>query len=166
MENSRQTVSQPAIEAVNFDVTVRTRDATLVLFLVLTLGCGGSGNSGEVDEIIDVEVPVEVDTSNDPQEVKRAPQLVGILPADFPQDVPLYLPASLIDFGTTATGRTVTLLTPHELSRVRPAYESLLRGAGWGVKRQNRDLELSKGERLLRLRFADGNPGSTYLVEY
>jgi hypothetical protein len=122
--------------------------------------------SSDVDEIVDVEMPIEVDTSEDPQAVPRAPQLVGILPQGFPEDIPLYLPASLIDFGTNSRGRTVTLLTPHELSQMRPAYEDLLREAGWVVHRVDSEVELSKGQRKVRMLWIDSNPGSEYLVEY
>lgn len=138
----------------------------LTFVLVLPFGCGRSGGSGDVDEIVDVEMPVEVDTSEDPQEVPRAAQLVGILPQGFPQDVPLYLPASLIDFGTKSGGQTVTLLTPHELPQMRPAYEDLLRQAGWALHPVDGGVELSKGQRRVRLRWTDSNPGSEYLVEY
>lgn len=142
------------------------RSVVCSLLLVWFWGCGGSSDSGDVDEIVDVEVPIEIDTSQDIQEEQRGPQLVGVLPHDFPEDVPLYLPASLIDFGGGSGGRTVTLLTSHELSRVRPAYEELLRGAGWSVRTADRGTELRKGQRLVRLRFLEGGPGSTYLLEY
>jgi len=155
-ENSRETTS----------LFPRSTALFLALALTLSLGCGGSRGSGDVDEIIDVEMPIEVDTSEDPQAVPRKLQLVGILPQDFPEDVPLYLPASLIDFGTQGRGRTVTLLTPHELSQMRPAYEDLLRRAGWILNRVDSGVELSKGQRRVRMRWMDGDPGSAYLVEY
>ena len=136
------------------------------LTFVLFLGCGGKGESGDVDEIVDVEERIEVDTSEDQQAVPRAPQLVGILPQGFPDDLPLYLPASLIDFGTHEDRRTVTLITPHELSKVQPAYEDLLVKAGWVLNRIDSGLELSKGARMVRMRWLDEDPGSTYLLEY
>lgn len=112
--------------------------------MILALGCtppgsdtGGGGNDGgngpdDELETVDVEPGLSIDTTNDPQGVDRGGGLAGVLPADFPDDLPLYLPASLVDFAETDDGRlTVTLLTPDDIAKVRRDLREKLEAAGW-----------------------------------
>ncbi len=140
----------------------------LVLLLVAALampGCfGGHGESSDVKEIIDVRDLPQVDTSQDPQAEARKPSLVGILPSDFPSDLPLYLPASLVDFG--ANPRSVDLLSPDAPGRVRPELFRLIRGSGWIVQESGGSASLSKGSRQVRLIVREEQPGTLYRFEY
>ncbi len=119
-------------------------------------------------ETIDVDPGIVIDTSEDPQARERQAGLVGILPGDFPSDLPLYIPASLIDFGETDSGRlTVSLLSPHSVSRVRRGLYAQLREKGWATAAGNGDLvALSKGRKRAWLHLADGRPGTLYRIEY
>ena len=144
------------------------RGVTLGLFgglLVFSVACGG-GDSKDVDEIIDVKKPIVVDTSEDLQEAPRTPQLVGVLPGDFPEDLPLFLPASLVDFGGQEGRPSVTLLTSEASSQVKRSYEEILRNAGWAVERGGHGFRMRKGGRSARVVFEGQNPGTTYRVEY
>lgn len=138
----------------------------LVVAAISTLACfGGSGESSGVKEIIDVRDLPQVDTSQDPQAVARKPTLVGILPSDFPSDLPLYLPASLVDFG--ANPRSVDLLSPHSPGRVRPELFRLIRGGGWTLEESGGGSStLRKGSRQVRLKIGEGKPGTLYRFEY
>lgn len=148
--------------------------ALLALLTLLALGFG-TGCRGSADdpkkpvETIDVSPGVEVDTSEDPQARARAPELVGVLPGDFPKDLPVYLPSSLVDFGTTAEGRrSVTLLTAHSLPRVRRELLARLEKSGWSSAAGAGEsmLALRKGDRRAWLKLEDSRPGTTIRFEY
>ncbi len=119
-------------------------------------------------ETVDIDPGIVVDTSADPQARERKAGLVGILPGDFPPDLPLYIPASLIDFGETETGRlTVSLLSPDRVSKVRRGLYAQLREKGWVTAAGNGDLvALRKGRQRVWLHLADGRPGTLYRFEY
>jgi len=119
-------------------------------------------------ETVDVAPPLEIDTSADQEAKARQPSLVGILPGDFPRDLPLHLPASLVDFGESAAGRpTVTLLTPDEISGVRRDLQSKLAAAGWeSSSGSGGTLVLKKGGARAWLAVEDGRPGTLYRYEY
>lgn len=137
----------------------------LLLAACSMLACfGGSGESSGVKEIIDVRDLPQVDTSQDPQAEARKPSLVGILPSDFPGDLPLYLPASLVDFGSNP--RSVDLLSPDALGRVRPELFRLIRAGGWTVQESGGGASLRKDSRRVRLIVREGQPGTLYRFEY
>ncbi|HEX9735832.1 MAG TPA: hypothetical protein VGG06_28050 [Thermoanaerobaculia bacterium] len=136
---------------------------------VLALGaCAEPPAESPELETVDVAPALEVDTSEDVKSRVRAPELVGILPGDFPPDLPLYLPASLIDFEPTASGRpTVSLLTPDGVSTVRRELLARLRQAGWSVSSgDDGAVALRKDGRRAWLRFEDSRPGTVYRFEY
>jgi hypothetical protein len=135
----------------------------LALALLACGGCGLGGGSRDVDETVDVKEPIpSVDTSEDIQETARAPQLTGVLPGDFPEDLPLYLPASLVEFGPGS----VTLLSPHGRKKVQQGYEQILRDAGWSVGGEGAILDLQKAGKSARLVYAEGGPGTAYRIDY
>ena len=146
-----------------------TRAFAIAMLVPLCLaGCRGGSEDAEERrlETVDVEPSISIDIEDDPTEVERAPALVGVLPSGFPEDMPLYLPASLIDFGTGDGGRFVSLLTPHAQARVERELIEQARGAGWTAAGSGGTRELSKGGLRLRLRIEDGNPGTLYHFEY
>jgi hypothetical protein len=135
----------------------------LAFGLLVLGGCGFGGGSGEVDDTVDVKEPIPaVDTSEDIQEKERGPELTGVLPGDFPEGLPVYLPASVVELGQG----TVTLLSPHSRQRVRREYEKTLRNAGWSVGGEGAILELSKSGQSVRLVYAEGGPGTAYRIDY
>lgn len=120
-------------------------------------------------EIIDVQPMIEeVETSGDPQAVARKPQLVGAMPSSFPSDLPLFLPASLVDFGTSQDGsKSVSLATSVGQSRVRQDLMALLTAAGWRSEGgTDGSMLLSKDGRSVRLRIDKASTGTVYRFEY
>jgi hypothetical protein len=58
--------------------------------------------------------------------------MAGILPGDFPDQIPLYQPSSLTNHGETDKGlRFVELTIPEPAQRVRMAYFQELQRAGF-----------------------------------
>ncbi len=141
---------------------------TLLAAAVWAAGCRQSPGEQKPPPAVDVEPALEIPIDNDPVAVERGPELVGVLPGDFPADLPLYLPASLIDFGTGEDGwRYVELLTPHALARTDPGLATLLAERGWasdGASGGSRLLR--KGSLRVRLRVENARPGTSYRFEY
>ena len=149
--------------------TFKVWAALLAGALLVVLAAGGCRKDPEQEpelEAIDVAPALHIGTEDDPQEVERPPELVGILPGDFPDDLPLYLPASLIDFGAADDGwGYVNLLTPHSLARVKRELPEKLAAAGWTVTGSG-VRHLRKGNARARLVFRDARPGTEYRFEY
>lgn len=141
----------------------------LALAAVLALAaCGEPPTETQEIETVDVTPTLEIDTSEDTQARARTPELVGILPGDFPSDLPLYLPASLVDFDESERGRpTVSLLTPHGISTVRRELLTRLHEAGWSAAAgDDGTWVLRKDGRRAWLRLEEARPGTVYRFEY
>ncbi len=139
--------------------------------LAATIWAGGCRRSGEEQtppETVDVGPSLVISTENDPTEVERKPALIGVLPADFPEDLPLYLPASLTDFGAGDGGwRFVELLTSHSVAQADAGLAALVSESGWATSGSGDGGRLlRKGNRQVRLRIQDGRPGAYYRYEY
>ena len=109
---------------------------TLVLIAaVLGLSCEPSEVPNHIEiETVDVqpEIDAALTTAYDETAILEGDTVAGVLPADFPQDIPLYAPASLIDMGSSQTGRPfVVIATPDEKNRVTQAVVDMLANAGW-----------------------------------
>ncbi len=139
-----------------------------VSVFALLSACGDkTGDSNGSLEAIDVAPSLTVATEDDPRAVVRPPELTGILPEDFPTDLPLFLPASLIDFGSREQGYYVSLLTPASVSKVDQELSALVQEAGWSAS-NNADgsRTLRKGSQQLQLRIEDARPGTLYQFDY
>ena len=138
--------------------------------LIAVLATGGCRKSTEQEpelEAVDVGPALEIGTEDDVIEVERPPELVGILPEDFPDDLPIYLPASLVDFGPADGGWVyVNLLTPHALARVERELSARLRDNGWTVTASGGGKRLRKGGARARLLVKDARPGTEFRFEY
>ncbi len=135
--------------------------------LVLVAGCDRRQEAGETPTI-DVPPALTVDIENDPRAAEEVPALIGILPTDFPPEVPIYVPASLIDFGSSPRGlRSVSLLSPHSAQRVRRQLDELMRDRGWTA-----DGDAAEGTRWRKgaievwLQVENARPGTLYVFEY
>lgn len=119
-------------------------------------------------ETIDVPDAPTIDPGGDPHATRRAPELVGVLPAHFPNDLALHLPASVADFGPAAEGgHAVTFLTPDPAAAVRDDLRRALARGGWTVVEEDAGRErLEKDGRTAWLVVEDGHPGSLYRFEY
>ena len=98
--------------------------------------------------------------------IRTVAELVGILPTDFPSDLPLYLPASLVDFGIRQGKRYVSLLTATSLQRVDRELGKLLRQKGWSVSEGGGGKRLRKGSQQVSLRLENARPGTLYHFDY
>ncbi len=111
----------------------------------------------------------ELSTELDERAKALGPAIAGVLPSDFPADLPLFAPSSLIDFGGTPDGRRyVELDTTSSCGEVARRLSSELAAAGWrrtssaqaggGVYR--------KAQRQAVIRWLDRLPGCGIRVEY
>ena len=143
----------------------------LILFLLMPGLTGCNGKAEEDDrprlEAIDVAPALHIDPADDQQAAPRKPALAGVLPQDFPNDLPLHLPASLIDFGSRNGSRYVSLLTAAPLARVDRELVANIKDKGWAASDgADGSKRLQKGGRQVRLRFEDARPGTLYHFEY
>ena len=131
------------------------------------VACSEAPPGEEPLETVDVEPALELETVDDQQAPERKAELAGRLPSDFPADLPLFLPASLVDFGESPNGATVTLLTPRPLAEVRRQLLEQARALGWSVAPGSAgQYELSRAGRRVRLEVGDGHPGASYAYVY
>ena len=147
------------------------RSFTLGVVLLVALyaaGCRPSDSETPPElEAVDVEPALTIDIESDQQAVQRPPELTGILPDDFPKDLPLHLPASLVDFGTADSGwYYVNLLSAQPQSRLERELSSLLAQRGWQVTGNGNSRQLRKGGQRARLVLEDARPGTNYRYEY
>ena len=99
--------------------------------LPVSSACRRSETASEGDSIETVDVGESIDSQirpeDDPRAEVRARGLVGVLPGDFPSDLWVYEPASIVDFGTAEAGRSYVALravaTPEAVSRRLQAEE-------------------------------------------
>lgn len=136
--------------------------------LAILAGCGGKNGEAEAapkaPETVDIAPALQPPTVDDVQAAPPRKGLVGVLPNDFPRELPIYLPSSVIDFGKQDGRRFVLLQSPDP----RPGVEAWLRqavaGAGFRVEGQGR-LQLRKGDKRYTLSFA-GQGTSEFRYEY
>lgn len=143
--------------------------------LLLLLGACGRGAGPGSDEVKPLET-VDVDegpeaaltTEHDEFAAPRpAQEIAGILPSDFPSDVPVFSPSSLVDFGSPGTERYVELDTSAPIGRVRSSVESDLSSSGWSSSGSASEaLVFVKAGRELRVVLRDLSPGTRIRYEY
>lgn len=140
----------------------------LTVVLLAAVACRQPPAQDAELETVDVQPGIEIDTSEDPRAAEKSAQLVGVLPGDFPRDLPLYLPASLVDFGEVSAGRfSVTLLTPDGVAQVRRTLLERLRAAGWTVSAGAGDaVVLVQGGRRAWLYLEESTSATRYRYEY
>lgn len=125
--------------------------------------------SGELDT---VEVAPAPETKIDIEQDVKAPErgttgLTGVVPADFPSDVPLYSPASITDFGDTPNGRRqLTFMTSAGPEKVRSWFAARLAERGWQSGSGSGAMEFQKGSRTVRITVQKDPVGATYRVDY
>ncbi len=110
----------------------------------------------EVRAAPDAQASLAGDTVAAP--VPRAGAVAGSLPADFPRDVPLPRPSSLVDFGP----RSVTLEIEGSLEATRRSYEASLARAGYAVRA---DGSWRRGTRALRVTYGDHGGATRVEIE-
>lgn len=141
----------------------------LLAALLALAACDQEKTEQKPIETVDVSPAIELDISEDVEQAPVKPSLVGVLPSSFPTDLPVLLPASLIDFGQTEGGeRFVDLLLENSMTRMHREVEAALRKAGWSISGDARQsgATLSKGERRVTWRMLDAKPGTVCRYEY
>ena len=146
----------------------------MIVSLLLVGACGSRTGPGS-DESKPLET-VEVDegpeaaftTENDEFAAPRSAQdMAGVLPSDFPSDVPIFSPSSLVDFGSPAGGRFVELDTSTPITAVRAALQSQLSNAGWSSSGSTGEsLVFVKAGRQVRVVLKDLSAGTRVRYEY
>ena len=146
------------------------------VFCVALLACGlitacqsqDTSGGGEI-ETIDV-VPGRTSaltTAFDETAPTRSEAFSGVLPQDFPPDLPLYDPSSLTECGDAGGGRYVLLFTPDTVTMVRDRMAAQLSRSGW--TRIDGDAvrgTYRRGSQSVILDVQDANPGTEIRVEY
>lgn len=146
---------------------MKTIRAGLAMGLLLA-GCARQEPAEQATKTETAEVAPAVDaklsTAEDQQEVRRESGFSGVLPEDFPHELPLYRPSTLVDFGGNAAGRFVVLQTPDALAVVRARLPQLLRAQSWqnvsGAEWRH------TGGRRVRIALEDARPGTRLRIDY
>lgn len=148
--------------------------ATLLLLLLFVLtACGAPVKDAENGPTIDVEPGVEVSTDDDVVEVRHDNNgLSGILPGGFPSDVPLVLPASLVDYGEENGKAYAEFATAKGRQTVEQGLMGLLSDRGWDLLEGSAggtpgEMHLVKDQRTLRIVFRESEGGgAVYRILY
>lgn len=141
----------------------------LAIGLALALcGCSGGESDGSPPELVaeDVGSKIEISPEDDTKEARRPEsRLSGVLPSDFPDDLPLHLPASLVDFGTESTPY-VELLSKGSKSAIATELTGRLRAAGWTLEGGGDAWTARRDGRVVKLVLRGTGTGTTYRYEY
>ncbi|MCG8458816.1 MAG: hypothetical protein MI919_21260 [Holophagales bacterium] len=143
--------------------------AVILACFLLTASCRPTDSRSGTStlEAEDVASPIEIPTEDDIQEKPREKGLAGVLPENFPGDLPIFLPSSLVDFGPAGAGFFVDLLTPSAASAVSADLRTRLRETGWRLSDHGTGtLQLEKGGRQVKLTISGDHPGTRFRYEY
>jgi hypothetical protein len=114
-----------------------------LLLFVAACGDGGGRRGGGELETVDVTAKPDAEASLETDSVARPVGLptggvAGALPSDFPRDVPLPSPSSLVDFASGARETSVTLAVDLPAEQVRETYLRQLAAAGFRAQADGR----------------------------
>lgn len=144
-----------------------------LLVLVVVGACGRKTEPGSDEpqplEMVEVDEGPEADFTTEFDEFaapRPAEEMAGVLPSDFPSDVSVFSPSSIVDFGSPGD-RFVELDTPVPVERVRLSLESQLSKAGWSsASSEGEALVFTKTGRQLRVVLVDLSAGTRIRYEY
>ena len=131
----------------------------LVALVACTRGPRAQRAAGGELETVEVAPPPDAGASLAGDEVERRRQesgLAGILPSDFPRDLPLPLPASLIDTERGGGEVAILLASPSSCGALREAHRLQLVAAGWREEGAGR---FRQGGRRAAVAYRDSRPG-------
>ncbi len=110
----------------------------LTTFALVLAGCAQPRPDGTVEEVLDTEDVDAGPTANmiplEDEAVDGSPtdQLSGLIPEDFPGDLPVYLPSSVADFGIVSEAvRYLELRTPDDRDAVLDEISRRWAQQGW-----------------------------------
>ncbi len=148
---------------------MRGRHTPIAVGAMLIIGLAGCSNtdssSQQRKEVVDVPPLLEVSTDNDQQAVPRPAELSGQLPSDFPADLPVYVPSSLVNFGRDG-GPWLELLCADTQAKVTAELPTLVSNAGWGVETSGSSVTATRNGRRVIFTISAGNPGTLIRVDY
>lgn len=119
-------------------------------------------------EEVGAPIDAELSTEDDLKARPRRETLSGVIPGDFPPDLPVMTPASVVDFGPAAGGRGyLEIDTGRSPDQVRAWLGQALPAAGWTVRSIGSGrLEASKGTGRVSYELRDLAPGTRIRIEY
>ena len=152
---------------------LESRTGLAVLLALALLGCpsspeealGGELETTDIGESVDSQIRPE----DDPRGEERDELLVGMLPSDFPTDVWVYEPSTVLDFATADNDARFAVLKAREpLATVEQRLERRLTGDGWrgGELGEDAARVFTKGERRIRVRLEGDRGETTIRIEW
>ena len=145
------------------------RHIASALAVALLAACGGEASEPGEIEVVDV-APSRTSvltTEYDEEAPQRRDAFAGVLPSDFPADLPLYDPSTLVDFGDDAGSRFALMFTPDAATMVRNRMRSELGRSGWAlIDGDGLRGTWRRGSRSVILDIRDARPGTEIRVEY
>ena len=149
------------------------RVSALAVIAILLAGCGQTPAArrgiGDVETVeVDAGPGAELTTEFDEQAQQLDSSLAGVVPEDFPEDVPIYTPSSLVDFGEIREGwRYLEFDTAKTPPAVRAKLKTGLVDNGWLPSTAGGGVEsYLKGGRRLGINLSDLHPGTRIRYEY
>jgi hypothetical protein len=133
--------------------------AMLVALVACNRGPRAERAAGGELETVEVAPPPDAAASLEGDEVERRRQesgLAGILPSDFPRDLPLPLPASLIDVERSGGEVAILLASTSSCATLRESHRHQLAAAGW---REEGAGSFRQGGRRAAVAYRDSRPG-------
>ena len=118
---------------------MRVLSKLVLIVLVSSVACDRTAPKQEkLEELETVEVgaghDADLTTENDETARRVETRTGGVLPSDFPADLAVLSPSSVVDYGQLATGRSfVEVDTPVPLGEVRSSLAAQLQRSGWSV---------------------------------
>lgn len=142
---------------------------------LLILGCPAAEPGAEEDDSLDTrDVGSGVDSQIRPEEdaqptPREVISLVGMLPSDFPDDVWVYEPASIVDLPAAASEERYIVFKAREpLPAVAEKMRARLEADGWsgGTLDGGRSVTFRKGDRRIVVGLVDEREETAIRVEY
>jgi hypothetical protein len=157
--------------------TARRASGVLLLFVIFVLAAGVTAcrraDTAPAEETIEtVDVGEGIDSNIRPEDDQRAEVrergLLGVLPGDFPRDLWVYEPASIVDFGAAEGSRSfVALRAVAAPERVAQRLRSEESARGWQVEAATGTLlTFSKGGRRVEAELEQRGNETWIRIEY
>ena len=107
-------------------------------------------------------------TEGDQRERRLEADMGGVLPSDFPSDMPIFTPSSIVDFGQPGgSGTYVVVDTPVPRSEVTSLLATRIQRAGWTVDAIGDEGKIyTRDGRRVRVILSDLGSGTRIRYEY
>lgn len=144
------------------------RSTTSLALGLALVACGRSADKPkEPKELETVDIgggyDAELTTEFDEKAKRVEIDLGGVLPSDFPEGMPVFSPASVVDFGPGF----VELDTPSSVTEAQSSLGGQLQRAGWSVDSIGDGGSLySRGGRQVRITLTTAGTGARIRYEY